>query len=233
MTEAPNGKLTFLWPTAPFLQDLVNFQGNVPETCKWIDSLSEDGVIFWDVGPNIGVFSHYTALRPNVTAQAFEPSAATFSTLVRNIELNGFGPSISAYCVALSDLTGWVSAIWKTLALATPPMLSQAVSGVTADGFATIFGAPLPTHIKMDVDGIEEKIILGGHRAFGAARSVMVEVFSSAHEPLLYAVTALGELGFFPDHESNIRNSHNHLFVNTRTLLCDHVRGGRYRVRLR
>ena len=205
----------------------------MPETRKWIDSLSEDGVAFWDVGPNIGVFSHYTALRPNVTAQAFEPSAATFSTLVRNIEPNGFGPSISAYCLALSDLTGWVSAIWKTLALATSPMLSQAVPGVTADGFVTIFGAPLPTHIKMDVDSIEEKIIRGGHRAFGAARSVMVEAFSSAHEPLLCAVTALGELGFVPDHESNIRNFHNYLFVNTRMLLCDHVRGGRYRDRLR
>ncbi len=233
VAEVPNGMLTFSCPTARSLQDPVNFQGNEPETRKWIDSFSEDGVIFWDIGANIGVFSLYAALRPNVTVQAFEPSAATFSTLVRNIELNGFGPRISAYCLALSDRTGLdflhmentgsghathAFGQIKTIDGDIDPIFSQAVPGMTADDFVAIFGAPLPTHIKMDVDSIEEKIIRGGHRTFGAARSVMVEAFSSAHEPLLDTARALGELGFVPNHEFNAGNFLNHLFVNTRMI---------------
>ena len=231
VAEAPNGTLTFLCPTQRSLQDPVNLHGNEPETRKWIDSFSDDGEILWDIGANIGVFSLYAALRPNVTVQAFEPSAATFATLVRNIELNGFGPRISAHCLALSDRTGLdflhmentgsghathAFGEMKTIDGDIDPVFSQAVPGITADDFVSIFGAPRPTHIKLDVDSIEEKIIRGGPKTFGAARSVMVEAFNSAREPLMGAARALEELGFVPDHEFNAGNLHNHLFVNTR-----------------
>ncbi len=229
VAETPNGKLTFLCPTARSLQDPVNYQGNEPETREWIDSFDED-VVFWDIGANIGIFSLYAALKPKVSVHAFEPSAATFATLVRNIELNGFGNQVSAYCLALSDRTGLdflnmentgsghathAFGQTKTIDGDLDPVFSQAVPGMMADDFVTIFGAPPPTHIKLDVDSIEEKIINGGPKTFRAARSVMVEAYNLAREPQLVAARALEELGFVPDHEFNAGNFHNHLFVNT------------------
>ena len=148
---------------------------------------------------------------------------------MRNIELNGFGARAAAYCVALSDRTGVdflhmentgsghaSHAFGQTRSIEgeLAPVFSQAVPGITADDFVTVFGAPAPTHIKLDVDSTEEKIIRGGPRTFGGARSVMVEAYNSAREPQLGPARALQELGFVADDEFNAGNFHNHLFVN-------------------
>ena len=70
-------------------------------TLAWIDEIGECSCL-WDIGANVGVFSLYAALRPQVRVIAFEPGGGNYAALNRNIELNRMSSQISAYCIALA-----------------------------------------------------------------------------------------------------------------------------------
>jgi len=57
--------------------------------------------VLWDVGANVGIYTLYAAQR-EVTVCAFEPLAANYYVLNRNIQLNGLSGRICAYCLAFS-----------------------------------------------------------------------------------------------------------------------------------
>lgn len=229
--DAGGGReLLFDCPTARSLMDPLSFEGNEPETLEWIDGF-ETGrdIVFWDIGANIGTFSLYAALRPNVLTYAFEPSAASFASLARNIELNRMGERILPFCLALADRTGidflhmansgaghatHAFGTRTTIDGAIAPVFSQATPGMTADSFREVFEAPQPDHIKLDVDSIETSIIRGGAQTFRQARTVMVEAYNSAREPQTGVFAALEELGFEADDDFNRGRWHNHLFRN-------------------
>src|SRR5262245_9977901 len=103
-TPIADGALRFYAPT-PLLQErAAAVLLKEPDTIRWIDSLPKDAVL-WDIGANIGVFSLYAAARSQCSVLAFEPAAANFHVLARNIELNGLADRIRAYCVALCGKT--------------------------------------------------------------------------------------------------------------------------------
>ena len=54
----------------------------------------------------------------------------------------------------------------------------QGMIGLTIDEFTENYGAPAPHYIKMDVDGNEDKIIMGAERTLSqpTVRSVLIEV---------------------------------------------------------
>ena len=99
------GEMVVFCPSARALHDPQGFGKDEPETVAWIDQHVEDGETLWDIGANIGLYTLYAALKPQVTVVAFEPSAASFATLVRNLELNKMDDRVSAYCLAFSDTT--------------------------------------------------------------------------------------------------------------------------------
>ena len=81
-----------------------------PDTLRWIESF-EPGSVFWDIGSNIGVFSLYAAHVPGVRVVAFDPLADNFSTLNRNVTLNGLHDKVMVFCAAISAETKVVAAI--------------------------------------------------------------------------------------------------------------------------
>ncbi len=53
----------------------------------------------------------------------------------------------------------------------------QAVPGFAIDDFIELFRPPLPDHIKLDVDSIEEKILRGANNTLkNHVKSVLVEI---------------------------------------------------------
>jgi FkbM family methyltransferase len=184
-------ELRFDCPTARALHDPLAFHTGEPETLRWIDRHVRSGEVVWDIGANIGVYSLYAGLGPDVTVVAFEPSAASFAALVRNIEMNGLGARVHAYCLALSDRTGadflhmaatgaghsmHAFGQLETVGGRLDPVFSQAVPGVTIDDACALFHLPAPDHVKLDVDSIEVKILRGGVRTLARVRSVAMEV---------------------------------------------------------
>ena len=43
-----------------------NFHNEEPETLEWIDTYIKPGQVLWDIGANIGLYSLYAALNPQV-----------------------------------------------------------------------------------------------------------------------------------------------------------------------
>jgi FkbM family methyltransferase len=177
--ETQRGKLVFYC-----LGDLALWRARTlfskePETVEWIDSF-KDGDVFWDIGANIGVYSVYACIGRKVQVLAFEPSASNYLLLNRNIQYNRLSDQIRAYCVAFAaqtkvdvlnmQSTGFADANSSFAKakdyrdLPTVPNFVQGAIGYSIDQFVEQFSPPFPTHIKIDVDGLEGDIIKGAER---------------------------------------------------------------------
>src|SRR5205085_8784148 len=100
----PGGQIRFYAPSPLLISRADSALSKETDTIQWIDGF-EQGAAFWDIGANVGVFSLYAAIRKPVSVVSFEPLAANFHVLSRNIHLNQLGDRISAYCIAFSGRT--------------------------------------------------------------------------------------------------------------------------------
>ncbi len=177
------GVLRILCPSNRALHDPYGFGRDEPETVAWIESLPADAVL-WDIGANIGLYTLFAAKR-GLRVLAFEPSAQSFAAMVRSAEANGLDRWIDAFCLALSDARG-VARLEMASSEAGHSMhsiaggtarFSQAVPAISIDAFVAEFGAAPPTHIKLDVDGIEPAILRGGEAMLARhVREILVEI---------------------------------------------------------
>ena len=167
-----------------------------PETIEWIDGFSE-GDVFWDIGANIGIYALYAAAHRNIRVLAFEPAAGNYFLLNRNIEMNGLDDRVQAYCVAFSDnkcihalnmqtteLGGALSSFGVSIdafGKQFVPGFRQGMTGYGVDLFIDEFAPPFPNHVKVDVDGIEDRIIAGAAKTLAdtRVRSLSIELDSA------------------------------------------------------
>jgi FkbM family methyltransferase len=193
LVETRHGPLIFVTTHPQALQYPREFATREPETLTWIDAF-ETPCRFWDIGANIGVFSIYAGLRSGVEVRAFEPAAANYGALCRNIEANRLDDRVQAYCLAISDRTelgrlnlsatnaGSVFNAFEStndcfgneIAVA----FQQGMVGFSIDGLRRQFGLPAPNYLKIDVDSIEERILAGASETLfdPELRSVLIEV---------------------------------------------------------
>lgn len=164
-----------------------------PETIEWINTFADNDV-FWDIGANVGLYSLYAGLNSSLTILSFEPSPANYYLLSRNIEINKMDNRISAYCLAFNDISGLntfymqntelggaLNSFAESVDCQGKPFtvaLKQAMIGFSIDDFIKQFNPPFPNHIKIDVDGIEDKIINGAKNTLTNERlhSLLVEL---------------------------------------------------------
>ena len=184
------------------------------DTIEWIDAIP-DGSCFWDIGANIGLFSLYAGLRPPIRVLAIEPSGSNFAALNRNIEVNRMAERVRGYCIAFSGETkldvlnmanteaGHVMHGFGTetdqFGGTIPTKFRQGAVGFSIDDFVNTFSPPLPTHVKIDVDGIENDILRGGRRTLSASsvRSIIVEIEGDPESARIREIeTLLTEMGF-------------------------------------
>ena len=186
-----SGRLIFT-PAARLNYSSAQFMAHEPDTMEWIQAFTHN-VVYWDIGANVGVFALYAGLKPGVRVLAFEPAAGSFSVLNRNIELNSID-RITAYCIAFAGETKLDSLNMSD----TSPggamhgfdserdqfnqiidvKFRQGAVGFSVDNFVETFSPPRPTHVKIDVDGIEAEILRGGQETFSApsVRSMIIEI---------------------------------------------------------
>lgn len=163
-----------------------------PETLDWISTFKKADIL-WDIGANVGVYSLYAAAKGH-SVLAFEPSPGNYYLLSRNTEINKLDNKILAYCIAFSDATTRDTFFMGNTELGSAlnnfgeendwqgkhivAKLRQAMLGFTIDDFIEQFSPPFPNHIKVDVDGIEDKIINGAKKTLADKRckSVLVEL---------------------------------------------------------
>lgn len=177
-----NKTLLFYVPNGPCLFRAMTLETKEPWTLEWIRSFNPNDVL-WDVGANIGIYSIYAALMMNTKVYAFEPEAANYNVLNENIRINKIQHLVKAYCIAISDQNNF-----GELSLSK---VETAASGHQFGGRGNVYKQgcisfsldhlydllPSPTHIKIDVDGLEPLIISGGlNKLLPNVKSIMIEV---------------------------------------------------------
>jgi FkbM family methyltransferase len=169
----------------------ASFWTKEPGTIAWIESFKPGG-IFWDVGANVGLYSLYAAVKRDTRVFAFEPSAANYYTLNRNIELNRLSDSIRALCLCLSDrreagsffmrstqLGDALHSFGKPVDFRGEQMAVGFVQGAlstSADDLVREFGLATPNYMKVDVDGLETQVLTGAERILADPNFISLQV---------------------------------------------------------
>lgn len=183
-----------------------------PATFRWMSGLGPQAVLA-DVGANVGVYSVWAAKIGRARVWAFEPESQNFALLNRNILENGVGDRVTAYCLALSDCAGYselhlseFSAGGSCHSLGervdfklepARPVYSQGCVAATLDDLVGMGVMPQPTHLKIDVDGFEHKVVEGAAETLRDPRlGAMVIELNRKLEPHRALLGRLEALGF-------------------------------------
>lgn len=207
-----NLKLRFCCPSrvANFRAD--TFSSKEPLTLKWIDQMSDDSIL-WDVGANIGLYSIYAAKARGIEVVSFEPSVFNLEVLAKNINLNNVTKLVSIVPLPLYKLSGFNNIILSSENIGSAlntfaeqygqdgnllnPVLEYKVLGLSADDLIAMLKLKPPTHIKIDVDGIEHLILAGATNTLKNVQSVLIEVNEKFFEQFDGINSAFKALGFY------------------------------------
>ena len=184
-----------------------------PETIEWLDQI-QPGEVLWDIGANVGLYTVYAAALRQAKVLAFEPMAANYFVLNMNIELNALDSHARAYCLAFANHTcadvlnvrssepgqaqcSFEEAINDSGERFTPRFL-QGMIGYSIDDYIDRFQPDFPNHIKIDVDGIEERVVAGARKTLRDPRlkTLSVELNSTRPDSVVYVRDALEAAGF-------------------------------------
>jgi len=175
-----------------------------PTTIEWLDSMCA-GEELLDIGANVGGYSIYASKIRGVKVNAIEPEAQNFSILCQNVLLNQLQDSVQCWPIALADATkleklyisdlragGSCHSVGENLDFKLEPKdshFSQGCYETTLDKLIDDKVIPPPDHIKVDVDGLEHKVILGGIRTLKECNvkslSIEINIALKEHQELI------------------------------------------------
>jgi FkbM family methyltransferase len=182
-----------------------------PDTIAWIAGFGADEV-FVDVGANMGIYTIWAAKTRGMRVFAFEPESQNYALLCKNIVLNGLSDRVTAYCLAISDENAF-SRLYLSSFRAGESChsfgekvdfrlqqrdftYSQGCVSATLDQLVAGGVMPAPQHIKVDVDGLEHKVINGARAVLQgtSVRSVLVEINTNLelHRNIISEMAAFG-----------------------------------------
>ena len=188
--------MSFYAPNSVCRYRSETFATKEPETLRWIEKFG--GGTFFDIGANIGLYSIFYAKLHRGQVFAFEPSAMNQALLAKNVAANGVNKQVTIFPLPLCD--EWKRSEFQLSMLDEGGSMSQfgGESHESASGQLSVLsyetvGVPLdavvedpffldqPELLKMDVDGIEDLILLGGQKVLQnrMLESVLIEVDES------------------------------------------------------
>lgn len=202
--------ITYLTPNTHCAWRVESLYTKEPDTIAWVDKMKA-GEILFDIGACMGGYSLYAAHR-GIRVQAFEPESQNFALLCRNIAINNMNDRISAWPLALSNESGFdkfyvqsmktggsCSSYGEEVDYHLQPKtyaFHQGSCATTIDEFCAKYGTP--DHIKIDVDGLEHKVIDGAKRTLKSVKSILVELNTKLqiHKEIY---ETMQKNGLFPD----------------------------------
>jgi len=205
-------KLRFHCPNSFVLWRVETLLSKEPSTIEWLDSMSQ-GETLLDVGANVGMYSIYAAVMREIDVIAIEPEALNFAILCTNIRLNKQTQRIKAFPIGVIDSSGFTElyisdmraggschSVGEQLNYELKPKtfpLRQGLYSTTIDELVSQETITIPTHIKIDVDGLEHKVLRGASNTLESSqvRSLSIELNSNLSEHNL-ALDQLKDYGF-------------------------------------
>ncbi len=163
-----------------------------PGTIDWIHSFNP-GETFVDVGANVGMYSIYAGVVAGARVFAFEPESQNYAELCRSIFFNeGTRKNIVAWCAAVSDEPVEISRLLvrdlhtgysfhdfgePSRDYSPAERFAQGSVAFSLDHLVVSGAIPEPDHVKIDVDGHEDKVVRGMRGLLGrrVMRTVLIE----------------------------------------------------------
>jgi FkbM family methyltransferase len=181
---------------------IKTFYTKEPETLEWIDSFEGENIVFWDIGANIGLYSLYAAIKhQNIEVISFEPSVNNLRILSRNIYKNELCDKIKIFQLPLAEhenifssmnemefMEGWSMSTFGESknfeGSSFKPNHSYKLFGTNINYLLDKKILKFPNYIKIDVDGIEHKILQGAnnHLHNNNLKSLSIELNENYHE---------------------------------------------------
>jgi len=205
-------QLTFSTPNWQTMWRAETLLTKEPITIEWLKRIQADDVLF-DIGANVGVYTVVAAVLRGARVFAFEPEGQNFALLCRNIALNNINDLVVPFPLAVSSCgrldvlnlsefsTGGGSchSFGAEVGFDLQPRAAafkQGAYSISIDDMVATGSLPLPNYLKIDVDGIEHKVIAGARRTLTnpEVKSVIIELNTNLdeHNAVFAAVTDLG-----------------------------------------
>ncbi len=205
-------KITFFIPSLLSRWRVETIFSKEPETIKWIDNFkNKKNIIFWDIGANIGLYSLYCSIKKNkISVISFEPSPSNLVLLTRNIsinKLNNIEVSPLPICSKkIAHMNFYENSIKEGSALNSYsdsiPMINLnrfKLLGFSIDYLLLNKIYNIPDYIKIDVDGIEREILIGGKKTFynKKIKSVLIEIDKKISNNNKFIISFFEKRNFF------------------------------------
>ena len=211
------GELTFCVPTRMALMRAQTLYTKEPDTISWIEEFGRDDV-FLDIGANVGMYSIYAATVAGCRVFAFEPESQSYAVLNKNIVANFLWDQVRAYPIALIDRAALDVLYLRSQRAADSHHsfgeerdhndrpsnfpYAQGAFSMTLDELVDKGFLPHPTRIKIDVDGLEHKVVAGSLRTLSDKQVVSVLIEINSHLPAhLEIVERMSDLGYAYDED--------------------------------
>ncbi|MCE2772090.1 MAG: FkbM family methyltransferase [Bacteroidetes bacterium] len=140
---------------------------------EWLESALKPGMVFYDIGANIGFFSLIAAekVTPHGHVYSFEPVTGTHDRLVENIQLNNIDKHVTTFLAAASNHAGEAQIYipdkkmdaWNSLAIKpeTSSYRLETIKTIVLDELVASNTLRSPDIIKIDVEGWELHVLRG------------------------------------------------------------------------
>jgi len=164
---------------------------------RWLDTHLKSGDIFLDIGANIGIYSLAAAHRVGEKGKVYavEPHKPSAISLMQNTKLNNFNnidiltvPLTNELKVGKFNYKNFSSSLTGSQFNSTrinsnednfEPEVQEIIVAFSIDMLIKMKAIRIPDLVKIDVDGIEDKILIGMKKTLTSAkkpRSVQVEL---------------------------------------------------------
>ena len=167
-----NKNILFFAPNELIKWRVKTIYSKEPETINWINNFKKNS-IFWDIGANIGLYSIYAALKlKKIKIMAFEPSSLNYNILAKNISMNKLNTKINIFQIPLTSYKnkflnfnetsfseGSALHSFNTKTSKKKILNSYKIYGTSIDFLIKNKIVDFPDYVKIDVDGIEDKIL--------------------------------------------------------------------------
>lgn len=211
ITMPDGGRMTFRTPNRITSWRAETLFTKEPDTIEWLMGFTPEDVLV-DIGANVGMYSIFAGKARGCRVYAFEPEAQNLALLNANIVDNRLSGRVLAFPIALSD-ERLISVLH--VAVAEPGQSGNSFADAVDANleprkFAACQGAISftldelvmrqvivpPTHVKIDVDGLEHKIVKGMKEQIAGPtlKSALVEINSNLpeHRAIVDTFTAAG-----------------------------------------
>ncbi len=230
-----NKKIIFFTPNEIIDWRVHTLFSKEPDTIEWIDKFKGEKIVFWDIGANIGLYSIYAAIKhKEIEIISFEPSVNNLRVLSRNIYKNKLTNSIKIFQLALSEkenifsnmnenefIEGWsMSSFGDNINFEGGNFLPEhnyKIFGTNINYLLNNKILPFPNYIKIDVDGIEHKILNGAnkHLSDTKIKSILVELNEDYPNQYNSVLNLMSEINFTHNTKREIVSNKNKKFSKT------------------